>query len=327
MRLRWTAIFDVALAQNIFWLSVFFGVEILKSHFPLEWPHCMYSREIGRSGMRKHYCFWCSGKESTCQCRRCKRCGFGPWLGRSPAGGHGNTFQYSCLENPMERGGWQATVHGVAKHWTWLSDWAHTWSLLVSARFSFSWHISPWMIPAWALFQVGKTVNFASVISGPPLLDNAAVSWLLTVVWSLSPTLCDPMDCSLPGSSVHGILQARILEWVAISFSRGFSWSNVWTCISCIGRRILYHWATKEAWLLPILSSSSYHSSGSKAEQVPSPWFMWGIAGAFFGGLCLTGGILPWASFGLRCAVVPERDTQSRWDPFHLPSLLHCSSW
>ena len=35
------------------------------------------------------------------------------------------------------------------------------------------------------------------------------------------PTLCDPMDCSLPGSSLHGILQARVLEWVAISFSRG----------------------------------------------------------------------------------------------------------
>ena len=37
------------------------------------------------------------------------------------------------------------------------------------------------------------------------------------------PTLCDPMDCSLPGSSLHGILQARVLEWVAISFSRGSS--------------------------------------------------------------------------------------------------------
>ena len=37
------------------------------------------------------------------------------------------------------------------------------------------------------------------------------------------PTICDPMDCSLPGSSVHGILQARILEWVAVPFSRGSS--------------------------------------------------------------------------------------------------------
>ena len=53
------------------------------------------------------------------------------------------------------------------------------------------------------------------------------------VVQSCS-ALCDPMDCSLPGSSVHGILQARILEWVAISFSRGSSWSKDWTRIPCI---------------------------------------------------------------------------------------------
>ena len=45
---------------------------------------------------------------------------------------------------------------------------------------------------------------------------------------------CDPMDCSLPGSSVHGILQARRLEWFAISFSRGSSRSRDQTCISCI---------------------------------------------------------------------------------------------
>ena len=46
--------------------------------------------------------------------------------------------------------------------------------------------------------------------------------------------LCDPMDCSPPGSSVRGILQARILEWVAISSSRGPSWSRDPTCISCV---------------------------------------------------------------------------------------------
>ena len=48
------------------------------------------------------------------------------------------------------------------------------------------------------------------------------------------PTHCSPMDCSLPGSSVHGILQARILEWVAISFSRGSSQPRDWTWVSCI---------------------------------------------------------------------------------------------
>ena len=64
------------------------------------------------------------------------------------------------------------------------------------------------------------------------------------------PTLCDPMECSLPGSSVHGIFLARILEQVAMSSSSGSSWPRDQTpasCISCIDRRILYQWATCEA--------------------------------------------------------------------------------
>ena len=61
----------------------------------------------------------------------------------------------------------------------------------------------------------------------------------------LDPTLCDPTDCSPPGSSVHGILQERILEWVAITFSRGSSHTRDQTHISCISRQILYHWATR----------------------------------------------------------------------------------
>ena len=61
------------------------------------------------------------------------------------------------------------------------------------------------------------------------------------------PTLCDPMDSSPPGSSVHRILQARILEWVAVSFSRGSSWPRDQTCVSCLDRQILSHWATWEA--------------------------------------------------------------------------------
>ena len=59
----------------------------------------------------------------------------------------------------------------------------------------------------------------------------------------LCPTLCDPMHCGPSDFSVHKIFQARTLEWVAISSSRGFSWPRNWTCISCIGRRILYHCA------------------------------------------------------------------------------------
>ena len=60
---------------------------------------------------------------------------------------------------------------------------------------------------------------------------------IMTVQFSLvaqsCPTLCNPVDCSLPGSSVHGIIQARILEWVAISFSRGSSRPGGRTQVSC----------------------------------------------------------------------------------------------
>ena len=58
----------------------------------------------------------------------------------------------------------------------------------------------------------------------------------------------NPTDCSPPGSSVHGISQATILEWVVISFSRRSSWPRDLTHVSspCIGRWILYHWATRE---------------------------------------------------------------------------------
>ena len=61
-------------------------------------------------------------------------------------------------------------------------------------------------------------------------------------------TLWDLMNCSLPGSSVHGLFQARVLEWVAISFSRGSSQPRDWTQVSHIAGRCFTIWATREAW-------------------------------------------------------------------------------
>ena len=55
------------------------------------------------------------------------------------------------------------------------------------------------------------------------------------------PTLCDPMDYNPPGSSIYGILQVTILEWVAIPFSRGSSQARNQTWVSCNGRMVLYH--------------------------------------------------------------------------------------
>ena len=76
------------------------------------------------------------------------------------------------------------------------------------------------------------------------------------LVAQLYLTLCDPMDYSLPGSSVYGIFQARIMEWVTIAFSRGFSPPRDQICVSCIGRQILYHCTTWD-WKIwyPLLST------------------------------------------------------------------------
>ena len=63
-------------------------------------------------------------------------------------------------------------------------------------------------------------------------------------VAQLCLTLCDPMDCSLPGSSIHGIFQATVLEWVAISFSRGSSQPRDQTQVFCIAGRHFTIWAT-----------------------------------------------------------------------------------
>ena len=72
------------------------------------------------------------------------------------------------------------------------------------------------------------------------------------------PTLCDPMDCSPPGSSLYEIFQARILEWIAISFSRGPSQPRDRTQVSCIAGRCFTDWATREATLDADLLENCY---------------------------------------------------------------------
>ena len=58
---------------------------------------------------------WLSGKESACQCRRCKRHGFYPWVNKIPGEGNGNSFLYSCLGNAIDKGTWRVSVPGMAE--------------------------------------------------------------------------------------------------------------------------------------------------------------------------------------------------------------------
>ena len=90
-------------------------------------------------------------------------------------------------------------------------------------------------------------------------------------------TLCNPVDCSPPGSSIHGILQARVLEWVAISFSRGSSWPRDRTQVSRIVGKRFNLWATREAqekYQQPQICRW-YHSNGRKRRGTRASRWGW----------------------------------------------------
>ena len=82
-----------------------------------------------------------------------------------------------------------------------------------------------------------------------------AESEVKVLVAQLCLTICNPMDCSLPGSSVHGILQAGTLEWIPISFSRGSSWLRDRTQVSCIAHGFFITWASREAPICMMIPS------------------------------------------------------------------------
>ena len=130
--------------------------------------------------------------------------------------GSGTPLQYSCLENPVDGGAWWAAVHGVTKSWTWLSDFPFTFHFHALEK-EMATHSS---VLAWRIPGTGRPGGLPSMGS-----HRVRHNW--------SDLAAAAADSSPRGSSVHGILQARILVWVAISFSRGSSWPRDRTCISC----------------------------------------------------------------------------------------------
>ena len=104
----------------------------------------------------------------------------------------------------------------------------------------------------WCWFKLGKQNRMRSNWKWFHVVGRTYLGLLLKPVVHAEcaqscPILCSPMDCNPPGSSVHGLFQARILYWVAVSFSEGSSRPRDWTLVSYTGRQVLYHWATWEA--------------------------------------------------------------------------------
>ena len=133
------------------------------------------------------------------------------------------------LFDPMDCNSLGFSVHGVSR--ARISEWV----AVISSR-EYSW---PW----------DRTSNFLHLlhwqVGSLPLVPPGKPQIIIMMVIQSCPTLCNPIGYSLPGSSVHGILLARIVEWVAISFSRGYSWSRGQTQVSCIVGRFFTVWATR----------------------------------------------------------------------------------
>ena len=159
-------------------------------------------------------------------------------------------------ESVMDREAYCAVFHGVTNSRTWLSDWTELihkvmWSFsqtLLSPSHQCLYHQCP--IPDVPLYLLNHLLW---------LWNISSVSMLFFCFWGaecesesvshsvVCAILCNPMPCSPPGSSVCETLQSKLLEWVAISFSRGSSQPRDWSGVSHITGRLFTDWATREA--------------------------------------------------------------------------------
>ena len=134
------------------------------------------------------------------------------------------------------------------------------------------WDYFCFLIFVHLFYFLDSTYNFESTVF--------VFLWLILQACSdaqLCLTPCDPMDCSPLVSPVHGSFQVRMLEWVAISYSRGSSWSRNRTsisCISCTGRQTLFHCATRGAWCI-LLSTAPSRSIRAATNGKISIFYGW----------------------------------------------------
>ena len=153
-----------------------------------------------------------SGKEPTCQYRRHNRCEFDPDIRKFTGGEHGNPLHYSCLENPMDRGIWWATVHGVAKSQTQLKQLSTQTMQQILMLTQIQICLKEKKVKQ--LHTLKGTNTFCSAIH---IICRIVILFFFLLhiqniqhqlfqfssVTQSCPTLCNPMDCSMLGFPVH----------------------------------------------------------------------------------------------------------------------------
>ena len=149
------------------------------------------------------------------------------------------THSYLTLCDPMDCSPPGSSVHGIlqARILEWVAISSSRGSSWPRDQTHVSWFGYHWQVGSLSLCYLGSPILYdkhpykKTVFAAMFKMDNQQSESESEVAQSC-PNLCDPVDCSSPGSSVQGIFQARILEWVAISFSRGSSWPRDWTQVS-----------------------------------------------------------------------------------------------
>ena len=154
----------------------------------------------------------------------------------------------------MDREAWHAG-HGVANSRMQLSNWTELkWTKRMEVLCLIYWGSFILLSTMTAPFYVtNRNAQHSNFLTSSPAALFPFCSWdshlCVHAKWLHScPTLCDSIDCSLPGASVHGILQARILEWVAMPSSRGSSSPRDWTCISYVSWDGSEFFTTSTTW-------------------------------------------------------------------------------
>ena len=137
----------------------------------------------------------------------------------------------------------------VQETWVWSLSQEDPVEKGMATQFSIlAWRI-PWIEEPGGLQSTGhKELDMTERLTHThtPTFSNEESSKSESLVTESCLTLCDPMDCRLTGSSAHGVFQARVLEWVALAFSRGSSRPRDWTRVSHTVGRHFTVWATRE---------------------------------------------------------------------------------